>query len=354
MNKTLCYFIIGLLLCLFIYKPPFDLTVLNALIIHFFAFVALFVIIKQGVYRNVFYCMCALIIPLLFLTVTSGIVAAYPMAVAVVAMLALSNSKYTRPIQQDDFFSILALLILICSFWSLYESHTGRYSLLNGDPNYTSLILLTINLLMLKIVKSKILKNIIYMTILFSVFITGSRTAVLALLAYCIASKIKSKFSFFLVLLFMSVTIQYVAAYILPNLLTYFNFGHIRYLNLDDPSNIERTMIYKDAVDFIFNRMDYFWINGTTDYFSMNPDATNIPHNWFVQSILGFGFTYTIIYTLVLILVVRKIHFVNYYLYPFICFFIMYSAFLSYYSLTTPLLFITTIMLILNERWKLK
>ncbi|PVU65478.1 hypothetical protein C9E85_12590 [Plesiomonas shigelloides] len=325
-----------LLACVLLLKPQFYHTTENAIIIQMLSVITFcyYSFFSGGVGRSYFFWGIIFLFVLFPLTILFKITACYPM---VVGILCVFERRRSFPVRDNG---KAALLLGVCFLFSflLYQSHLGRYSLLNGDPNYTSLIFLTLILVAHYISNSPLLKVFSVLFVFFIVFMTESRTAVIAVLAYFICSKIKYKRFFSLSIFIFSIVSQYFSAYVFPRLISSVELGENRFFDLNDASNHERISIYKQAVDYIGEHFYFFLSRGVTDYLAVNLNATNIPHNWFVQSIIGFGLIFTLVYSIVMMFYIATTKHEHCYVLPFMCFFMIFGAFLSYYSLTSPLL----------------
>lgn len=352
-NLLFFYLFFSVFVLIFIFKPPFHFLFLNALFIHIYSLVVLIFSLFYRLRQKYIIIFFVFLFPLSYLTIVDKVTATYPFVVALFSLLIISDKFQFHNYSCRNLTHFILISTVLFSFFFLYESHIDRYLLVNGDPNYTSLILLTVLLVSFVFSVSNKFKVLVLLLMFFAIYLTKSRTAILALAAFFLCCKIKRKLLLFYFILFVSIVSQYFFSYIFPSILSDLDFGHSRFFDLNDASNIERITIYKEAVDFISSHFTHFLINGVTNYLEINKLATNIPHNWFVQFILGFGFLFSIYYLVVVVFVAKIVSGKSYYLLAFMCFFFVYASFLSYYSLATPLLFLVLFLFVCHSIEKL-
>ncbi|MDE1493763.1 O-antigen ligase family protein [Xenorhabdus bovienii] len=338
------------LIIIFIFKPPFKEYATNAIIIHLFSFVSL---ISMFSYRRI-KIKIALIAMLLYglilyQTISFNITAAYPLATSLLFLYFIKEKNISFSCKYNP---LILLIPIALATITIHESHIGRYSLLNGDPNYTCLLITTLCILLLTTYK----RNYVFLLSLFiitlTIILTQSRTGLLALFVFYLCKKTNNKLLLTYFIIVFSIIAQFILAYLLPSTIEYFDFGHEnRFLNFNDKSNIDRIYIYKLAFDFLINNIDEFWFHGIRNYLEVNTIAENIPHNWFIQSIIGFGLTFTITYIIFLLYILYKLGDKIKFLLPFICYFFIYASFLSYYPLTTPFLLTLLFFFYLSKKY---
>ncbi|EMC9359163.1 O-antigen ligase family protein [Proteus mirabilis] len=363
-SNTILYnigFLIILMLCL--YKPPFIFEVTNAVFNIISATIFMLSFIFKKIPKKIYILALILFSYFMYQLVFYGITASYSLIVAMIGLTYLiSNNAYSNilitKIRNASFIYWSIIICVLSSFFFIFESHMGRYSTLNGDPNYTALISITALLIALYSCDKILKKSIVFILIFIILIATSSRTAIIGLLIFFIFQRIKKpmvKYWLFTFLFVFSITSQYLISNWFPDILSFFNFdSSYRLLNLNDHSNSIRIEAYNDAVITITSNMSYFLFNGAKYYADWNQYAINIPHNWFIQATFGYGLLTTITISIILMYAIKTLAIKYPLILSLLSFLIFFASTLSIYPLQTPLiliLFFFSYMLRLNKKY---
>lgn len=329
-----------------VFKPPFIYSNLNAIfaIISSTILATIFISRKNKIKNLII--TSVLILFFIYQLIFYKISASFAIIVSTLALLYMSaktNHIEKQAVSKNFKNAIywISVTSVLFSFPFLFESHLNRYSTLNGDPNYTALVTITPLLLALTITHHSLKKSICILLIIFILITSASRTALLAVIIffinYRITTSLYSKI-FVIIILLISIFSQYIAL-IIPELLTSLSSSEdsIRLFNMNDRSNEIRLESYNLALTTIQDNFNYFLINGTRDYRSWAPGILDIPHNWFIQSVLGYGFLLTLIVTITMARSILKLVSSLPQIIPFLSFLLFYAGILSIYPLQVPL-----------------
>lgn len=340
-------FIIILLSAFTIFKPDFDQGTINSfLIFASLLFLTAYLLISR---INFNYIEIVFIFSLVFFIVF--FTATYYASLIILTCFFIRNAINSKYINKSEPFFIkktqtitsITTMLLVISLFSLKDSHLGRYSSLNGDPNYTALIYIFFLLIISKLNLGNNLLNklIMYPAIIIIIIITQSRTALLGLIAFYITKKFKKSSSLIVSTIFLLSIFSQGLAYIA--LINNFegaeaanDFG--RFFVLIDKSNYLRLLAFADSINFIITPENYL---GSSNYFNSNIDATHIPHNWFLQIAISNGLPVAVATSIYFISTIPKIKYENL---PIIAYILVFSTNLSWYPLSTIFLIYSLIL----------
>lgn len=355
-RKEYFYFILYMSMLLFcLFKPPFSYTSENA-VLAIITGGALFFLYLWEVKRFTYYLIVMLFITyFLFQFFLYSISASFTMLSSSLGVLFLSNLLKMHRVKTVTFnknvifYTTIISVLLSCLF--IYESHVGRYSTFNGDPNYTALVISVPLLLALNVATTRFKKISCYILLFLTAFFTSSRTLVIGLIIFLFMfNRVgkKGNFALFLFVFLFSIFSQYMVAYVLKDFMQHFDLGQsYRLFNFDDDSNRIRIVSYISAVDMIYKNFSYFIFNGARYYSDWNQYAENIPHNWFVQSVFGYGLLMTLGFCLLYIIGAYKLNRVEPIFLPYISYIVFFGGILSVYPFQIPLCLII-IFFVLN------
>ncbi|ENT6808905.1 O-antigen ligase family protein [Vibrio vulnificus] len=286
-----CVFYAVILMCLLgvIYSRKAKLTLFDTAL-----FLCLFLLALPSIVFNtkVFVLQYVLVVVSLYFIVGSGIAINY------------SNKHVFLYVVMPYFISML--------LFTLAEP-PSRYAILNGDPNYTAIIYFTMFFAINELTKSRVLLFLSFVGIFFVLYMTGSRMLLLILLIYSgyfFLPRIRKVFSskkttvFFLI---SSALAQPVMSYYMDDLFSILTFNEetSRYARFSDSSNRARLNAIESSIDFVIESDDVMWV-GTHDYMRQNTDAEYIPHHWFMLISVSYGFYFSCVFLLSLLVLIFK------------------------------------------------
>jgi len=219
-----------------------------------------------------------------------------------------SKNFFLAKLKFKKFFYFLTIFIIWGSvIFGYYQD--GRFYGYVGDPNFAAagfILILMFTYLYPNQSGSnngfRFDRTLFYITFFILIFATQSRMAFFSLIIFTISSYLairsKSLTRILFVSLFLgSIFIQPILYVLLENVGRY-NFGaeniFDRLMSLNDDSNRERIMLY-------YNSAKYFFHTNLLDILLGNKNLTseivqlygNIPHNWFIQSLISNGIILT-------------------------------------------------------------
>ncbi|PWH04406.1 hypothetical protein DIY08_03375 [Shewanella xiamenensis] len=209
---------------------------------------------------------------------------------------------------------LFILLPFLFSMLFFHETHPPqRYSIFNGDPNYTAIIYFAMFFSFNLSVNSRFLSFLSWGLISYVFFMTGSRMLLLILIFYILYSLfqgLRSFFSsrFFVVLtLIVSAAAQPLMSIQMDRILTLLAFtsDSSRYVHIGDSSNRERLNANRDSINFLIENKAARWV-GSSNYLKENPVARYIPHHWFMLLSVSYGlyFAFALFFCLLFVSIV--------------------------------------------------
>lgn len=315
-----------LILCsITIFKPPFEYHLANSLIIITSFLILLLVEIKEIKFKIAD-------LAIIFISLLSFFLSkSYAGPLILFTFLIFIRLKAESNTYLDEKTKFIVLALVAISLFSLHESHLDRYSTINGDPNYTALITIFPILIIISCSSKKFIVFFCYFLVLFILYATASRTALLATLLYLICAFLKNKLikKFILIsVLLTSILAQPILAFfLLANFENSLANEGSRFLNFYDSSNLDRLDSYLKAAEFVMRIENW---TGVRYYMEANHSASNIPHNWFMQIAISNGLPFAIFSSIILIIFSLNLKIQHT---PFLIFLLTFATILSIYPL---------------------
>ncbi|WP_194091528.1 hypothetical protein [Vibrio hibernica] len=206
-------------------------------------------------------------------------------------------------IQHDSKLKYVFLVSLVlASFTWQSTSNEGRYAILNGDPNYTSVIMFTLIISMGSFFQKKRFRILVYILLFFLFYLTLSRMLMLMVLIYFVVRCFKSNFivNSLGVLIFLSTMLTQLFVF----LFLYSSLGQggdgFIISNLNDGSNMERVKAFKIAYEYFVYDLNTI-LFGNSDYLlGIKKGYFLQVHNGFFGMLVYFGVIFTTLFYVVL------------------------------------------------------
>lgn len=218
---------------------------------------------------------------------------------------------------KSEFSANIFILFSVFFMFFFHESHPieSRYSIINGDPNYTSLFYFVITFVICLISDNKYKKMLSVIIMFFVLYLTDSRMTILMVVYITLANIkfisqiMKSKLTCYCIF-FISLSFQIILAYssdlidIIGELLS-FSGGELRMSHIIDSSNMKRIDAARNAVEFLKNIEHFSY--GSVKY-RLEAGVSTIPHHWFLLPSVTYGVIFTSVYAFILFLMIKHLN----------------------------------------------
>lgn len=183
--------------------------------------------------------------------------------------------------------------VLIMSF--LRETHPPfRFSLFNGDPNYTILLFLTVFFSLEYFVRLRGYRVLLYTQVLFMTLITDSRMGQLMLILFFLTkinyiNRFMSKKYICLIVFILTTFAQPFLVRFMDDLTAIFpnTDSTYRLMQIGDSSNFKRLQALNEAMNFLSDSDSVIYY-GSDDYIKESGSNT-IPHHWLILTSVTYG-----------------------------------------------------------------
>lgn len=229
-------------------------------------------------------------------------------------MLYISNkSLHNEKIIISRTMALLLYMIptLICIALTA-DFSTGRLVIFNGDPNYSSIIIISPLIVLYNLFRHDGYRHFITCIMFFVVLLVGSRMALIGVFLFVIIEEInlsdKLKLRLSYLMLILSFLVPSILHYIFEisggNIIEYSSQNRLFVLN--DESNFDRYKLYISAIDFLSGDIRGFLSGTPLDIYFSKSSATLIPHNWILLITLQYGVFYTLAVLISLMVYINK------------------------------------------------